>query len=68
VDAARSGYVTANVDFLRLIEAQRQHFMLQERSYDAEAEYHRRLAELERLIGGPLTDQSADEEIPPLHE
>ena len=65
VDAARSGYTAANVDFLRLIEAQRQHFMLQERSYEAEAEYHRRLAELERLIGGPLIGAATDEEMPP---
>jgi outer membrane protein TolC len=68
VDAARSGYTAANVDFLRLIEAQRQHFMIQERNYEAEADYHRRLAELERLVGGPLIDESGDEEIPPLHE
>lgn len=68
VEAARSGYIAAAVDFLRLIEAQRQHFMLQEKSYEAEAEYHRRLAELERLVGGSLTDQSADEEIPLLVE
>jgi cobalt-zinc-cadmium efflux system outer membrane protein len=64
VDAARSGYVAANVDFLRLIEAQRQHFTIQERGYEAEAEYRRRLAELERIVGGPLTDSSADEEMP----
>lgn len=68
VEAARSGYIAAAIDFLRLIEAQRQHFMLQERSFEAEADYHRRLAELERLVGSPLTDQQGDEEIPPLGE
>jgi outer membrane protein TolC len=65
VEAARSGYTAANLDFLRLIEAQRQHFMLQERSYEAEADYHRRLAELERIVGGPLNANSAVEEVLP---
>lgn len=65
VASARSGYVAAKVDFLRLVEAQRQLIMLQEKSYEAETDYHRRLAELERLVGGPLPQQtSPGEEVP----
>lgn len=64
VEVARSGYTAANADFLRVIEAQRQHFILQERSYEAETDYHRRLAELERLVGGPLTDMAGGEILP----
>ncbi len=54
VESARSDYVTANVDFLRLIEAQKQLIELREKSYEAEVDYHRRFAELERLVGAPL--------------
>lgn len=68
VDAAQSEYVAATIDFLRLIEAQRQHLMIQERSYEAETDYHRRLAELERLVGGTLTEQSFSVEVMPLGE
>jgi outer membrane protein TolC len=66
VASARSGYVAAKVDFLRLIEAQRQLIMLQERSYEAQTDYHRRVAELERLVGGPLPEvQSESVPAPP---
>jgi outer membrane protein TolC len=66
VASARSGYVAARVDFLRLIEAQRQLITLREKSYEAETDYHRRLAELERLVGGPLPEQApVGEEVPP---
>ncbi len=55
VEAAKAGYTTGKIDFLRLIDAQRQLIMLQEKRYEAEADYHRRLAELERVVAGPLT-------------
>ncbi|MBI3464161.1 MAG: TolC family protein [Planctomycetes bacterium] len=64
VESARAGYVAARVDFLRLIEAERQLISLQEASYEAEADYHRRLAELERLVGGPLPQVPSNEEVP----
>jgi outer membrane protein TolC len=64
VEAARSGYAAAQVDFLRLVEAQRQFNMLKERSYEAETDYHRNVAELERIVGGPLPEPSAREELP----
>ena len=57
-ESAQAGYVAGKVDFLRLVEAQRQRIMQREREVEALAEYHRRLAELERVIGGiGLLDQ-----------
>jgi outer membrane protein TolC len=64
VASARSGYIAARVDFLRLVEAQRQLIMLREKSYAAEADYHRRAAELERLVGGPLPQAPPNEDVP----
>ena len=54
VDSVRAGYVAGKVDFLRLNEAQRQLITLQERSYQANADYHRRIAQLERAIGSEI--------------
>lgn len=54
VKAAQSAYVTGRLPFLGLIEAQRNVVMLQDRYYEAVAEYHRRMASLERAVGGPL--------------
>jgi outer membrane protein TolC len=51
VSAARAGYEAGTVDFLRLVEAQRQTLVLRENYQRALAEYHRRLAELERAVG-----------------
>src|SRR5262249_33274008 len=52
VRAAQTGYVTAKVPFLNLIEAQRNRALLRERYYEAIADYHRRRAALERAVGG----------------
>ena len=55
VDAARSGYVTGGkIAFLTLIEAERNLVLLRERYYEAVADSYRRLAILERVVGGPL--------------
>jgi outer membrane protein TolC len=54
VKSAQSAYVTGKVPFLSLIEAQRNVVNLQDRYYEAVAAYGRRLATLERVIGGPL--------------
>ena len=51
VESARINYTANRLDFLRLIEAQRQLRELQETSIQALADYHRRLAELERIVG-----------------
>jgi outer membrane protein TolC len=54
IESAQAGYVSGRVDFLRLIEAQRQLISYREKQYEAVAEYHRRLAELERVLAGPI--------------
>jgi len=54
VEAAESAYETGKVPFLSLIEAQRNRVTLQDRYYEAIADYFRRRASLERVIGGPL--------------
>lgn len=53
--AARNGYTAGTVDFLRLIEAQRETIELQEKHQMAIAELHRRWAELEHAVGGPIS-------------
>jgi outer membrane protein TolC len=55
VDAAESAYETGRTPFLSLIEAQRNEVMLLDRYYEAVADYFRRRATLERVVGGPLT-------------
>jgi outer membrane protein TolC len=57
VEAAQSAYVTGKVAFLGLIEAQRNQVMLRERHVEAVADYCRRRATLERVIGGPLDER-----------
>jgi cobalt-zinc-cadmium efflux system outer membrane protein len=54
VKAAQSAYITAKIPFLSLIEAERNVVSLRDRYYEAVADYFRRLATLERAIGGPL--------------
>ena len=60
VEAAKAAYSAGKLDFLRLIDAQRQLIMLQEKRFEAQTDYHRRLAELERVVAGPLVDLSAE--------
>lgn len=54
VAAAYAGYEAGNVDFLRLVEAERQLIELQEKHQEAVAEFHRRNAELQRVFAAPL--------------
>ena len=54
VTSARNDYVANRGDFLRLISAQRQLLMLQEKHQEAIAGYLSRLAELERVVGGSI--------------
>jgi outer membrane protein TolC len=51
-ESARANYTAGKVDFLRLIEAQRQSYREQERYYQALSDYHRRSAEMKRVVGG----------------
>lgn len=59
VTSARNDYVANKGDFLRLISAQRQLLMLQEKYQEAIAGYLSRLAELERVVGGPIPMESS---------
>ncbi len=54
VEAARSAYETRTAPFLSLIEAQRSRTAILDRSYEALADYFRRRATLERVVGGAL--------------
>lgn len=54
VKSAQAGYVTGKIPFLTLVEAQRSLVDLRDRSYLAAADYERRRATLERVVGGPL--------------
>jgi outer membrane protein TolC len=54
VQAAVSAYETAKIPALSLIEAQRSRVMLEDRYYEAIADYFRRRATLERVVGEPL--------------
>jgi outer membrane protein TolC len=54
--AAEEAYsVLKNIPFLSLIEAERNVVSLRDRYYVTVAEYFRRLAALERAVGGPIT-------------
>jgi outer membrane protein TolC len=53
-ESAQSNYTSGRLDFLRLIDAERQVYAQQAMYYQTIAEYHRRLAELERVVGGSL--------------
>src|SRR5262249_47625363 len=54
VEDARAAYETGRIPFLSLIEAQRNRVGLLDRYYEALADYNRRRATLERVVGGPL--------------
>jgi outer membrane protein, heavy metal efflux system len=54
VASARAEYVAGRGDFLRLVSAQRQSIQLREKHQEAIAEYHSRLADLERAVAGPI--------------
>jgi outer membrane protein TolC len=51
VESARAGYTAGGVDFLRLIDAERQLIMLREQQVEAVGDYHRALAELQQAVG-----------------
>jgi outer membrane protein TolC len=50
VEAAQASYTAGRLDFLRLVESQRQAVELENGYYDAVAEYHIRRAELRRQV------------------
>jgi outer membrane protein TolC len=54
IEAARSAYEAGKIPFLSLVEAQRNLVELQDRYYEAVADYFRRRAMLDRVTGGPV--------------
>jgi outer membrane protein TolC len=54
VESARADYEAGQADFLRLVAAERQLIMLQERQQETIVEYYRNRAQLERAMGSPL--------------
>ncbi len=54
LQSAQANYTTGKLDFLRLLDAERQLNNQREKYYAAIADYHRRLAELERAVGEPV--------------
>lgn len=54
VESGLAGYVAGSIDFLRLVEAQRQLIAFREGQAEAQIEYSLRRADLERLIGDEL--------------
>ncbi len=59
IESARASYMAGRLDFLRLIESQRQLLALQDEYYASLAEYYRRMAALERAIGSPPPQMNA---------
>lgn len=55
VKSARAAYATSRIPFLSLIEAERSLVDLRDRYYEAIANYCRRRATLERVVGGPFS-------------
>ncbi len=53
LDSAVANYTSGNLDFLRLLDAERQLNTQREMYYQAIAEYHQRVAELARVVGEP---------------
>lgn len=54
LESAQVNYTAGKLDFLRLLDAERQLYSQHEMYYQSIAEYHRRWAELERAVGAPV--------------
>jgi cobalt-zinc-cadmium efflux system outer membrane protein len=57
VKEANTAYSSGKIGFLSLVEAQRNLDNQRDRYFEAGAEYYRRLAALERVIGGSLSSE-----------
>ncbi len=64
LDVARTNYDVGKINFLSLAQAQRQLIEVREKHQQTLADYHRRLAELERVVGGNVSDSTRVEELP----
>jgi outer membrane protein TolC len=58
LDVARSNYDVGKITFLGLLSAQQQLVREREQYQQALAAYHSRLAELQRVVGGPLPEMA----------
>ena len=67
VSAARSNYDFGKSNFLDLAIAQRQLIDVREKHQEALAQYHERVAALERAIGGPLPTSLPIEQVSTPH-
>jgi outer membrane protein, heavy metal efflux system len=54
LEVARSNYDVGKINFLTLAQAQRQLIAVREKHQQTLADYHRRMAELQRAVGGSL--------------
>ena len=54
LQSAQANYTAGKLDFLRLIDAERQYHGQREKYFQAMADYQRRQAELERAVGQPV--------------
>jgi outer membrane protein TolC len=54
LDSALANYTSGKLDFLRLLDAERQLYAQRDMYYQSIAECHQRLAELERAVGEPV--------------
>jgi cobalt-zinc-cadmium efflux system outer membrane protein len=59
-EASQTGYRQGKFDYLEVLDAQRTLFSTRTRYIQALAEYNRAVAEVERLIGTPLSEISAN--------
>jgi len=59
VAVSRTNYDVAKMTFLALAQSLRQLIELREKQQEAIANYHRRLAELQRVIAGPLSEANS---------
>lgn len=66
-NAARSNYDVSKSSYFELAAAQRQLITLREEREQTLAEYHTRLAELNRAVGGSATAQNGNGELPPVN-
>jgi outer membrane protein, heavy metal efflux system len=60
---ARSNYDVGQINFLFLAQAQRQLIDVREKYQQTLADYHRRMAELERVVGGNVLSATHGEEL-----
>ena len=64
LEQTQSGYDRGRFSFLELLTAQQELLALREAAIDSAADYHRLLAELERITSEPLTTNDIEAPLP----